>query len=249
MTAAQKDAAQQAEPGIGHNGAPEDTFETVKKKIEDLFEEAKNACDGESIDNQDIADYVTKVHDDLHKAGKEAEDLRVKEKKPLDDKVKEIQEKYAPLLADTKTKKGLVVLGKKACQELLTPWREKLQREKEAEAKRAADLAAKEKAEAEAKIRDSRGNLEDRVVAEEQLAHAKSLEKTAKRWGRAAETGTGLRTVCDVEITDIGKALDWAYAKAPESFEEVALNMANAAARAGTREIDGFKITERKVAR
>lgn len=245
MTDAQQDDTKQ-EPGIGHNGAPEDTFETVKKKIEDLFEEAKNACDGEAIDNQDIADYVTKVHDDLHKAGKEAEDLRVKEKAPLDKKIKDIQAKYNPL---TQKDKGKVALGKKACQELLTPWRERIAKEKEAEAKRAADLAAKEKAEAEAKIRESRGNLEDRVDAEEQLAHAKSLEKTAKRWGRAAETGTGLRTVCDVEITDIGKALDWAYAKAPESFEEVALNMANAAARAGTREIDGFKITERKVAR
>lgn len=102
--------------------------------------------------------------------------------------------------------------------------------------------------EAEAAIRASSGNLAAREEAEELLAHAKSVERDAKRADKAATTGTGLRTVWVATLTDAEAALDWAYARAPARFTELVQDMANEAVRFGARSVPGFAVTESKVA-
>lgn len=232
---------------IGDNKGPAlDPFADVTKTIDDLFQTAEDFCDGEVISSQKMHDAIEKIHDELQVAYNVAEKLRKEEKKPHDDKAKAVQSKFNPYIQD---KKGKVFLGKQACQTLLAPWRKKIADEKAAAAERARIAADAAKLEAEKAIQESAGNLTERVAAEEQLAHAKSLDKGAKRANKDATTGLGLRTVWLTEIVDAEKALDWAYRRDPQAFTDLVMSMARSAVHGGMREISGFKITEDKVAR
>lgn len=229
---------------IGHNNPPEevaDAFKEVQQNIDDIFDTAKDFCDGEAIQSQKMHDALKKIHDDLHNFGKTADDLRKEEKKPHDDAGKAVQKKFKPL-------SDKVSLGKEACQKVLAPWRKKIADEKAAAAERARIAADEAAAEAAKAIQESAGNLEERVTAEEQLAHAKSLDKGAKRANKDATTGLGLRTIWHTEIIDSEKALDWAFGEDPKAFTELVLSMAKSAVHGGTRDIPGFKITSDKVA-
>lgn len=237
---------------IGNNNPPEapTPFDLLKQEIEDLFDTAKDFCDGEPIDTEAMADVVTELHDRIHECGKKAEDLRVTEKKPLDDQIAAIQTKFHPLIGNTKAGKGKVILAKDACQTLLTPWRQKVAAEKAAEAKRIADAAAAAKAAADAAMQESSGNLAAREEAEAKLADAKRLEKTAARTWKAATVGTGLRTTWiaapDTKENSEELRLDWAFAKDASRFVLLVQQMADEAVRSGARIIPGFLVTEEK---
>lgn len=231
--------------GPGHNQSP---FDAIKAEIEDLFDEAKNFCDGAAIDSPELAAAITELHDKIHNAGQRADILRTEEKKPLDEQVAAIQTKYHALIGNTKAGKGKVVLGKDACQSLLTPWRVRLAAEKQAEADRIAKEAADKLAAATAAIRASAGNLAERADAEEALVDAQKLTKTAARSWKAATTGTGLRSVKVVTMVDEEKAMDWAYARSPDEFKALVQSMAEAAVRGGMAVVPGFTVTEEKVA-
>lgn len=226
-----------------HNQPP---YIAIFTEIDDLYEEAKNWADGEAISSQEMHDAIEKLYDGLHEAGKKADALRVEEKKPLDEKVKEIQDRYNKYI---QPKKGRVDLAKSTLGALLAPWRKKVADEKAAEAAAKAAEAAAAKEAAEAAIRSSSGNLGAREYAEELLADAKKLERGAKRADKAATTGTGLRSVWNVNISDEEKALEWAYLLAPGDFMALALSMAEEKVRGGVRSIDGFSIVEDRVAR
>ncbi|MEB2845903.1 hypothetical protein [Endobacterium cereale] len=253
----------QAEPAFepfaiatGHNGGPQlddepandnqPAYIAIFTEIDDLYDEAKNWADGEAISSQEMHDQIEKLHTGLHEAGKRADDLRVEEKKPLDDQVKAIQDRYNPYI---QPKKGKVDRAKGSLGELLAPWRKKVADKKAAEAAaKAAEAAAATKA-AEEAIRSSSGNLGAREYAEELLADAKKLERGAKRADKAATTGLGLRSVWNVNIADEAKALDWAFEHAPGEFMAMALSLAEEQVRKGVRSIEGFSIVEEKVAR
>lgn len=230
---------------IGHNQSP---FDALKQELEDLFDEAKNFCDGEPIASEEMAAAITELHDRIHECGKRAEELRVDEKKPLDDQITAIQAKFHPLIGNTKAGKGKVVLGKEACQSLLTPWRTRVAQEKAAEAARVAAVAEAARVAAQEAIRASSGNLAARESAEELLADAKQLEKTAKRADKAATVGTGLRTVWKAVLEDEEAAMDWLWARAKEEVLAVAQRNADEVVRGGVRQVPGFKVVESKVA-
>jgi hypothetical protein len=234
-------------PPLDDTPPPEPTpFEVVTKEIDDLFDEAKNFCDGAAIDSEALADAITELHDKIHAAGKRAEDLRVAEKKPLDDQIAAIQTKYAPLVADNKSKKGKVPLGKEACQSLLTPWRVAKAAAARAEAERVAKLAAEAEAAARAAMAESAGNLEARVVAEQHVENAKAWTTAAKRAEKAATVGLGLRTIWVAEVTDWELAMDWAYSRDEARFRELVQAMADEAVRGGQRAIPGVVAHEEK---
>jgi hypothetical protein len=220
-------------------------FDLIKQEIEDLFDEAKNFADGEPIATSEMAEAMTALYDSLHDAGKRADELRVAEKKPLDDRIKAIQDRFNPLIQSSK---GKVALGKQALGELLTAWRLEQTRKAEAEAAAKREEAARLAAEAEAAIRASSGNLEAREAAEALLQDAKAADKWAGRAERKATTGTGLRTTWVTAIADQESAIDWAFGHAPEQFVALALSLAEAEVRVGKRKIAGFTIEERKVA-
>lgn len=230
---------------IGHNQSP---FEAIKQEIEDLFDEAKNFCDGEAIDSPELAAAITELHDKIHAAGQRADELRIEEKKPLDEQVAAIQTRYHSLIGNTKAGKGKVVLGKDACQSLLTPWRVKVAAAARAEADRIAAEAAEAARLATEAIRASAGNLAERADAEELLASSKKLEKTAARSWKAATTGTGLRTVKVVTMVDEDAAMEWGWGRAPEEYKALAQSLAEAAVRAGMATVPGFAVKDEHVA-
>lgn len=229
------------------NGGPRvnPEFERISTEISDLYDTAKDFADGEPIATPEMADVITKLHEALHEAGKEAETLRVAEKKPLDDMIDEIQARFNPLV---QPKKGKVALGKAALNDLLTAWRKKLADE----AARIAEInrrAAEEiAAAAQEAIRSSSGNLAAREEAEALLVDAKQAERIARRSEKAATTGTGLRTVWSAKLVDESEALEWAWSTHQASFLEFVQGLADTAVRNGTRRIPGFEITDSKVA-
>lgn len=228
------------DPPKTHNQSP---FDLISQEIEDLFGEAKNFADGAPIANQEMHDAIERLYDGLHDAGKRLEELRVAEKKPLDDQVDAIQKRYNPYV---QAKKGKVALGKDALGTLLAAWRTEQARQKAAIAAAKAKEAEEARLAAEKAIRASGGNLEARVEAEEVLAHAKSLERDAKRSDKAATTGLGLRTIWLCEVTDIDAALDHYYPLAAEAFKQLAEELARVDVSMGKREIPGFRVFSEK---
>lgn len=239
-----------ANPGPGHNNPPAEPtpFDLLKQEIEDLYDTAKDFCDGEPIDSEAMAAVITELHDRIHDCGKRAEALRVDEKKPLDDQIAAIQAKFHPLIGNTKAGKGKVILAKDACQTLLTPWRQKVAAEKAAAAAKAAEEAEATRLAAQEAMQASTGNLAEREAAEELLANARRLEKGAKKADKAATTGLGLRTTWVAVLEDPEKALDWAYGRAADEFMAVAQRNADECVRAGLRQVPGFRVVEEKVA-
>jgi uncharacterized protein CbrC (UPF0167 family) len=228
-----------------HNQSP---FDIIKTEIEDLFMEATNFADGEPIADQATHDAIERLYDGLHAAGAKADALRITEKEPFDVKIAEIQARFAPLIADNKSVKGKVTLGKQELAKLLTPWRTKVAADKKAEADRIAAAAVEAKRLADLAIQQSSGNLAAREEAEEQLSEAKKLEKTAARTWKAASTGTGLRTVWVATLTDAELALDWAYGRDPDRFKALVQQMADEVVRSGVHTVPGFRVWEDKVA-
>ncbi|MBY3333773.1 hypothetical protein HFN98_24595 [Rhizobium laguerreae] len=233
---------------IGHNQPAPSEFDLIKTEIEDLFMEATNWCDGEPIADQATHDAIERLYDGLHAAGAKAEKLRVKEKEPFDTAIAEIQARFAPLIADNKSAKGKVTLGKQELSKLLTPWRTAKAAAAAAEAARIAEAAVAAKRAADEAMRASAGNLAAREEAEAALADAKRLEKTAKRADRAATVGTGLRTVWRAELVDEEAAMDWLWARAKEEVLAVAQRNADEVVRGGVRVVPGFRVVESKVA-
>lgn len=231
---------------IGHNSPPEPAHIAIFQEIDDLFDEAKNFADGEPIDSEALHDAMTDLRDRLHKAGAAAEALRKDAVKPHDDAKAAIQLVYNPYVKD---KTGKVALGKSAIDALTGAWRVAKAAAAQAEARRIADEAAEAKRLADAAIQSSSGNLAARAEAEELLASAKKLEKTAKRTEKSATTGTGLVTRWVAVMVDEGAALDWAYARAKDEFLAVVQSNADTAVRGGVRVVPGFKVEEQKVSR
>jgi hypothetical protein len=229
-------------PTIGHNNPP--AYLRVFEEIDDLFQTAKDFADGEPIADEAMHDTISAIRDRIHDAGKRADELRVEEKRPFDDAAKAVQDKYNPYI---QPKKGKVDLAKAALGDLLAAWRRRVLAEKQAEAARKAAEAAKLAAEAAAAIRATSGNLEARVEAEELLAHAKAVEKDAKRADRHATTGTGLRAVWRAELVDEAAALDHYYPLYREAFLDMVRGFAASDAVAGVRVIPGFRVYDERV--
>lgn len=230
---------------IGGNNPPQeaDPVAEALQAIDDLYEEARNWADGEPITSEAMHDDITRLYDGLHEAGKAADALRVEEKKPLDEAVKAIQDRFNPFI---QPKKGKVDLGKAALGDLLAAWRAEVQRKKMAEAAAARAEADRIAAAAQEAMRASSGNLEEREKAEELLSQAKQVERFAKRSDKAATTGTGLRSVWVAELVDENEAGEWAYTRDPERFREVMVQLANEAVRGGLRKVPGFVVREER---
>lgn len=205
-----------AAPGIGHNRDP---FTEIKEEIESLYEDAKGWLDGEPVANQGQADGLNKLIGMIREAEKKADALRKDEVKPFDEGKAEVQARFAPLIGNTKSVKGKTVLALDAAKRALTPWLEKLDREKrEAEAK-----ARKEAEEAEAKAREAfRLSAVDDLAAREEaerlaeearqkdIAARKAANEKAQAKGGAGRA-TSLRTYHTPDVTDYTAFARWCW--------------------------------------
>lgn len=244
---------------VGNNNPPVEIeptpFEMSEVEIGDLYAEAKNFLDGEPISTQAMADAVSKLIDDLHKAGKLADERRVAENKPFDDGKAEVQARYAPLIAETKAITGKVPRGIEIAKKALEPWLKKLEDEKRA----AADAARKIAEEAEAKAQEAlaaaraAGNLDGRDVAETLLLEAKQADAAATKAenSKAHATGgtraMGLRSVWRAEMTDGRAAAGHYWTTRRAEVDAFFQGLADADVRAGKREIPGFLVLETRV--
>lgn len=236
-------------PPAGHNGPPADPFTAVKVHCDDLYMEAKHWLDGAEIGSDAEAEAVEKLLDEARKAFQAADAARVEENRPFDEGKAAVQEKYAPLIADTKKVKGTMVRLQEACKAALTPWRQKKQAEAfaAAEAKRkAAEVAAAEAAKA---AREAAGNLEATEEAESLIKAAEEAQRDANRAAKASTTRTGLTTYYEAVMTEQRAAILHYMKDQPREFVALAQRLADVDVRNGKRSIPGFTVEERKVAR
>lgn len=216
-------------------------FEEITLEIEDLFSEASNWADGTPIENQQQCDALDTLDKSLLDAGKRLDALRVEEKRPLDDQVQAIQDRYNPFI---QPKKGKVDLARAALNPVRAAWKERERQRKEAAAAKAREEAEAARVEAERLMRESAGNLEARVDAEHMLNSAKLAERDAKKADKAATTGLGLRTTYQVEVTDLNEAIKHYWKTNRGDFAALVQSLATGDVQRGVRTIPGITITE-----
>ena len=180
------DGALTAPAPAGHNNPPEDAapnpFDAVVTHLSDLLIEARNWADSTKVETQEQADTVGRLIGDLREGADAAEALRVAEKSPLDEQIKEIQDRFNVWLAPLKNKvPGKVPTAISALEATVKPFldaeRKRLQDIADAAAKDAADKAA---AAAEAIRQADVSDLAGREAAEELIAKAQIAAQAAK---------------------------------------------------------------------
>jgi len=172
---------------IGHNKPP---FDLSKELIESLYEEAKNWCDGDPIENQQQADMVQKLLRDIQAAEKEADQRRKEEQEPFKTEIDAIQARYNELIGNNKSVKGLTVRAIEACKAALAPWLKKVDEENRRRAEEARK-EAEEKQRAAMEAMRQRQSLEDSERAEQAVREAKEAEAEARRLANARASAKG----------------------------------------------------------
>lgn len=229
---------------IGDNNPPSE-YETIKSKIEDLYDEAKGWIDGDPIQNQEQADQVEKLVSMIKEATKEADELRKGEVQPYDEAKAKIQGKYNLLIGKTKSVTGKAVLALEACRDTLTPWKQAVQAKKDEEARRAKEEAERLRLEAEQALQAA--SIEDREKAQALQAASLKADKASKRIQK--DTVKGMRTVWDVVVTDETEAFRSMWKLNKSEIMQVVQKLAEQEVGRGIRKINGFDISSRKVAR
>lgn len=242
---------------IGHNQPPT-PFAIIRDKIEGLYEEARLWLDGEPIATQGQADDLSNLLNMIRAAEKEADDLRKEENAPFDAGKREVQERYAELIADTKAKKGKTVLAKDACKKALQPWLQKQEEEQRAKAEAARLKAEEERRKAQEVMADREPtDLASYEAAEQQIQTARAAEKEAAKLDKARPQAAGgigraagLRTTYIPVFRDPWSAVVyyWGTEAGRLAIEDAVLALAKNDARRGIREIPGFDIEEEKTA-
>lgn len=232
-------------PMQGHNQPPSE-FEELEAEIRDLYEEAKNWCDGEAVTTDDQEKAVSDLMSLIRDAEKRADTLRKQEVKPLDDQKKVIQDKFNTLIGKNKSVTGLTVLALETCKKAVEPYRQKkaaaaaekarIERERAAEAER--------KAQEELRKAKESADLEQREKAEALVQEAKAAERDAKRANKAATTGLGLRRSYRAEVTDYTKAAQYFWRVNPQPFQALVDQLAQQHASNNGGPVDGVIIHE-----
>lgn len=253
------DANPRAVPG--GNNPPEEIkpeWEAVKVHMDDLLEEARNWADGEAIDNQSKADSVAELRQLLQDAANLADKARVAEKKPLDDQIAAIQDRYNAYIAPLKNKKpGSVSKAVQALGNLLSPWLQKLddeRRERERIAREAADKAHAEAlaAREEAKRSDDLSAMDgadDLLEVAEQAAKELRVAESAKAHAQGAFRAQGLRSKWTAVVTNKREALLHYIKVQPDAFTALIQELADKDARqAATRgAVPGIEWKEERI--
>lgn len=232
---------------IGHNNPPLSAFEAHQANINDLYVEAKNWLDGEPIANAEQAAKVELLLDMVRTAHDAADEDRIEENKPFDEGKAEVQKRYAPLISDTKAIKGKTILAATACKAALGPWRQKVEDERRAAAERLQAIAdEQDRLAREALQAAPQDDLTAREEAEALVTAAHDAKAVAQRAGRAASTGTGLRSHWMPALTDGVAAARHYWAERRPEYEAFLLSLARSDVASGKRQIPGFNVIEER---
>lgn len=242
---------------IGGNNPPTD-FEEVSDEIESLYIEAKNFCDGDAIETPEQADKIGLIVQSMRKAITRADNMRKQEVKPLDLQKKAIQAKYAPLIAQTKEVTGKAHLAIDACRAALAPWLAKVEEQKRIEDEKRQREAEEAKQAAQAELDSARAaaDLEAREKADALLKEAEKQQKAANKAAKAKVLATGgagraigFRDNWTAEITDLNAAINNYWKTDKSEFQALVQELANRDAKQGRRNVPGIEFKNERVAR
>lgn len=242
---------------LGANNPPEEltAYEAIRVHLEDLLTEARNWADGQEAESQAQVDEIQRLIDQLSAGAKAADEARVAEKKPLDEQIKAIQDRYNVYIAPLSNKgvKGKVPLAIEALNAAKRPFLLKREAELAAEreaARKAAEEAAAKAAEAARAAMD--GDLEAKEAAELLIAQAHRAESEAKRAESAKAhahgdgRASGLRSYWRAELTDRKAALLHYANTRPDELVAWLTMMAGKDVSNGVRTIPGFDVVEER---
>ncbi|MDF2382445.1 hypothetical protein JMG10_13265 [Nostoc ellipsosporum NOK] len=214
---------------IGGNNPPADEpapqltgRAAIEAHVGDLLSEAKNWADGEPISNHDQADAVGRLRGQLLQAVALVDDAAAKEKKPHNDAIGEIGVWQNGFTAKglKKTPDGSLTKAVIAIGNLGAAWLRKLDEDKRAREKEAADKALAAAQEAAAAREEAKDTTDLAVIdaAEDKLAAAMDLIGAAKTVSKEKVQAGGdgframsLRTVHKATIEDAPDAWARAY--------------------------------------
>lgn len=229
-------------------------FDLITESIGDLLLEARNWADGDPATTQDQVDEIARIIDGLNDNAKALEAERVAEKKPLDEEIQAIQDRYNVFLAPLKNKKpGKVPTAIDALNGAKRPFL--LAREAELEATRLkarqeADARAAEAAEAARAVAPA--DLAGREEADAKIAAAEAAEAEAKAADKARAhafgggRAQGLRTRVVAEVTDLSAAVRFYWDENREAFGKLVQELADTDASQNRRAAKGITFRDER---
>lgn len=228
---------------IGHNMPPVTPFDECQSRIGDLYMEAKNWLDGEEVKTQEQADALSKLLDEIRKAGKEADEHRKVEKKPHADAATAVDAKWKPLIEDCKR-------ATDAAKKALTPFLQAQEAERRAKAEAARREAEEKERAAREALQASRGDLEAREAAEKQVEEAKAAEAAARKaekdraHAKGGARAVSLRTTYRAEVVDYQAFARWVWTHDAAALNAWLDEHAARLVRAGRRDVPGVTVHE-----
>lgn len=238
---------------IGANGPPldkPDPYGAITAHLDELLIETRNWADGVPATTQAQVDEIDRLIGDLRDGADAAEAQRLIEKRPLDEQIAAIQERYNVYLAPPKNKvPGRVPIALDVLKNAKAPFLLEREQERLAAAEKAREEAeAAQRAAMEAMRATQADDLAAREEAEALVRAADVAATVAKRADKAATTGTGLRSHWSPTLTDGVAAARYYWGAEREKCEAFFSTLARADVLAGKRTIPGFSINEERKA-
>lgn len=230
-------------------------FAIITDSINDALVEAKNWADGTPAETQEQVDEIARLIDDLSANAKALEAERVTEKKPHDDAIRDIQDRFNVYLAPLTNKgvKGKVPLAIEALRAAQRPFLLKREAELEEQRRKAREEAeAKAREAAEAARQAAASDLAAREQVEAKERAAKEAERAAKdvEAARAHAHGEGrtqgLRTKRIAVITDLTAAVRHYWHENEDAFRVLVQKLADDDARQNRRAAEGKGVSFRE---
>lgn len=236
----------------GHNGPP--AFETLRVNLDDLLVESRNWADGTPAETQEQVDEIARLIEELTQGAKAMDAERVREKKPHDDAVKAIQDRYNVWLAPRTNKvPGKVPMAIEALNAAKRPFLLELERQQAEAARKAREEAeAKAQAAAEAMRQADAANLSAREDAEAKIREAEDAAKAAKAaegvkaHAHGGGRAQGLRTKRVAVLTNVNDAIKFYWKDNPQPFIDLVQKLADDDARANRKAADGHGVEFRE---
>lgn len=233
---------------------PPTPFDAHRINLDDLLVEARNWADGESAATQAQVDEIARLIDDLNAGAKAMEAERLVEKRPLDDQIQAIQDRYNVYLAPLKNKTpGKVPTAIDALNAAKRPFLLALEEALEAkrkqareEAEAAAQAAAEAARQANAASLEEREAVDAKIKAAEDAQRAAKIADNAKAHAHGGGRAQGLRTRVLAEVTDLDAAVRHYWSENRPAFAELIQKLADDDARQNRRAAKGVTFREER---
>lgn len=229
-------------------------FDALRINLDDLLTEAHNWADGEPAATQEQVDEIARLIDDLNAGAKAMEAERVTEKKPLDEQIQAIQDRYNVYLAPLKNKTpGKVPTAIDALNAAKRPFLiaeeaklEEARQKARDEAEKAAREAAEAARQANAASLEEREAVDAKIKAAEDAQRAAKIAENAKAHAHGGGRAQGLRTRVVADVTDLDAAVRHYWSENRQAFAELIQKLADDDARQNRRSAKGVAFRDER---